>query len=106
MSRIEELEGRLAKDPQSKVFAQLAEEYRKVGLLEDAINTCREGLRVHPNYFSARVALGRALLETDSLHEAATEFERVLAQVPDNILANKFLGETYHKLGRLAEAIA
>ena len=106
MSRIEDLEKRLAKDPQSKVFAQLAEEYRKLGLLEDAIHTCREGLEVHPNYFSARVALGRSLLEANSLEEAATELEKVLAQVPDNILANKFLGETYHKLGRLEEAIA
>ena len=63
MSRIEDLERRLGKDPNSKIFAQLAEEYRKAGRLEEAIQTCRDGLETHPNYFSARVALGRALLE-------------------------------------------
>jgi tetratricopeptide (TPR) repeat protein len=106
MSRIEDLEGRLAKDPSSKIFGQLAEEYRKAGRLEDAIKTCRDGLENHPNYFSARVALGRALLESNDLEEAGREFESVLAQVPDNILANKFLGQTYEQLGRLDDAVA
>ena len=106
MSRIEDLEKRLSADPNSKIFVQLAEEYRKAGLPEDAVATCRDGLEKHPNYFSARVALGRALLETDGLEEARAEFETVLQQVPDNLLALKFLGETFHKLGRLDEALS
>ena len=106
MSRIEDLEKRLAADPNSKIFVQLAEEYRKAGLQEDAVATCRDGLEKHPNYFSARVALGRALLESNSLEEARGEFEQVLQQVPDNLLALKFLGETYHGLGHLQEALS
>ena len=106
MSRIEDLEKRLSVDPNSKIFVQLAEEYRKAGLPEDAIATCRDGLQKHPNYFSARVALGRALVETNALEEARAEFEMVLKQVPDNLLALKFLGETLHKLGRLDESLS
>ncbi len=106
MSRIEDLEKRLTADPNSKIFVQLAEEYRKAGQPEDAVATCRDGLEKHPNYFSARVALGRALLETDGLEEARAEFETVLQQVPDNLLALKFLGESFHKLGRLDEALS
>ncbi len=105
MSRIEELEKRLAADPNSRIFVQLAEEYRKQGLLENAIEICEQGLKKHPQYPSARVALGRALLEAETFERASEEFEAVLAQVPDNILANKFLGETYHRLGRYDEAI-
>ena len=45
------------------------------------------------------------LLEAETFDRASEEFEAVLAQVPDNILANKFLGETYHRLGRYDEAI-
>lgn len=105
MSRIEELEKRLAADPNSRMFVQLAEEYRKQGLLENAIEICERGLTKHPQYPSARVALGRALLEAETFDRAGEEFEAVLAQVPDNILANKFLGETYHRLGRYDEAI-
>lgn len=105
MSRIEELEKKLAADPNSRIFVQLAEEYRKQGLLENAIEICEQGLTKHPQYPSARVALGRALLEAQSFDRASEEFEAVLAQIPDNILANKFLGETYHRLGRYDEAI-
>jgi tetratricopeptide (TPR) repeat protein len=105
MSRIEELEKRLAADPNSRMFVQLAEEYRKAGLLEQAIDCCEKGLKKHPQYPSARVALGRALLEAGSFDRASAEFETVLKQVPDNILAHKFLGETYHRLGRLDEAL-
>ena len=106
MSRIEDLEKRLVADPNSKIFVQLAEEYRKAGLQEDAIATCRDGLEKHPNYFSARVALGRALLESNALEEAREEFEKVLQQVPDNLLALKFLGATYQGLGHLQEALS
>jgi len=106
MSRIEDLEKRLAVDPNSKIFVQLAEEYRKAGLQEDAIATCRAGLEKHPTYFSARVALGRALLEAGALPEARAELELVLRQVPDNLLALKFLGATYQGLGLLRESLA
>jgi tetratricopeptide (TPR) repeat protein len=105
MSRIEELEKRLAADPNSRMFVQLAEEYRKAGMLEQAIDCCEKGLKKHPQYPSARVLLGRALLEAGSFDKASAEFETVLKQVPDNILAHKFLGETYEKLGRLDEAL-
>ncbi len=105
MSRIEELEKRLAADPSSRMFVQLAEEYRKSGMLEQAIDCCEKGLKKHPQYPSARVLLGRALLEAGSFDRASAEFETVLKQVPDNILAHKFLGETYHRLGRLDEAL-
>ena len=105
MSRIEELEKRLEADPNSRMFVQLAEEYRKAGLLENAVEICEQGLKNHPQYPSARVALGRALLESESFGRAAEEFETVLSQVPDNILANKFLGETYHRMGRFKEAL-
>ena len=44
-------------DPTSRVFAPLAEAYRKAGLIDEAIEIAREGLRVHPNFVGGRVAL-------------------------------------------------
>ena len=44
-------------DPSSRVFAPLAESYRKAGLADEAIEIAREGLRVHPNFVGGRVAL-------------------------------------------------
>src|SRR6185503_3434944 len=62
--RIDELRRKLDKEPGSRLFAQLAEELRKDGDLEDAIQVAREGLQKHSNYPSARMTLGRALFDT------------------------------------------
>ena len=77
-SRIDELRRRVQTDPASIAFAALAEEYRRAGLPDEAIATCVAGLKRHPAYVSARVTLGRALLETGRLDEARIELEAVL----------------------------
>lgn len=103
-SEIERHAAKLEKDPQSRVFAQLADAYRKEGLLEEAIRICRDGLVAHPTYVSARVVLGRALLEQGALEEAEAEFRRVLELAPDNLLALRLLGDIYAQQGRSGEA--
>ena len=103
---IERHAARLGRDPGSRVFAQLADAYRKEGLLEEAIRICRDGLIVHPSYTTARVVLGRVLLEQGALEEAEAEFGRVLEQVPDNLLALRLLGDIFVRRERPAEARA
>jgi tetratricopeptide (TPR) repeat protein len=76
--RIEELRRRIQKDPASIAFAQLAEEYRRIGDHLEAIRVCQAGLDQHPAYLSARVTLGRSLLELGRVEEAEAEFQRVL----------------------------
>lgn len=104
--RIDELRKRIDKDPGSRLFAQLAEELRKDGELEDAIRVAREGLKSHPNYPSARMTLGRALLDTGDWASARTEFELVLKGAADNILASRYLAECLENLGERDAAIA
>jgi tetratricopeptide (TPR) repeat protein len=104
--RIEELRRRVQKDPASIAFAQLAEEYRRAGRYEDAIGVCRSGLEIHPGYVSARVTLGRALIEVNSLDEAQTELELVLRSAPENLAAIRGLAEIHHRRGSLPEALA
>jgi len=102
--RIDDLRKRLEKEPGSRIFAQLAEELRKDGDLEEAIQVCREGLQKHSNYPSARMTLGRALFESGDLAAARREFEVVLKGAPDNILASRLLGESLEGLGELEAA--
>jgi tetratricopeptide (TPR) repeat protein len=104
--RIDELRKRLEKDPASRLFAQLAEELRKEGELEDAIRVCRDGLAKHPAYPAARMTLGRALLDSGDYAGARAEFEAVVKGVPDNALAHRFLGECQQALGETAAATA
>jgi len=92
-SYIAELEGRIARDPASIAFAQLAEEYRRSGRLEDAAQVCRAGLARHPQYPSARLTLGRALVALGHVDDAREEFERVIREAPDNLAALRAIDE-------------
>jgi len=104
-SRINDLRLRVERDPGSIAFAQLAEEYRRAGQLDEAIETCRTGLATHPDYISARVTLGRALLASGRLQEADDELSHVVARTPDNVAAVRALAETLRRQGRLQEAL-
>jgi tetratricopeptide (TPR) repeat protein len=98
-TRIEELRRRVESDPASIAFAALAEEYRRAGQHDDAIATCKAGLRRHPAYLSAHVTLGRALIEVGQYDEARQELEHVLKLAPENLAAIRGLAEINHRLG-------
>jgi tetratricopeptide (TPR) repeat protein len=105
-SRLEDLRRRVQQDPSSIAFAQLAEEYRRAGQLQEAVDVCRAGLTIHPGYLSARVTLGRALIELQQLEEAQVELERVLKSAAENLAAIRGLAEIHHRRGSLAEALS
>jgi hypothetical protein len=103
--RIDDLRRRVQKDPASIAFAQLAEECRRAGQFQEAVDVCRTGLAMHPGYLSARVTLGRALIEVDQLDEAQAELEVVLASASENLAAIRGLAEICHRRGALADAL-
>jgi tetratricopeptide (TPR) repeat protein len=91
--RIDELRRRVLLNPASIAFAALAEEYRRASQFEEAIETCRIGLRRHPAYLSPRVTLAQALFALGRVDEARAELERVLQAAPDNPAARRVLEE-------------
>ena len=101
--RIEELRRRVLADPASIAFAALAEEFRRAGRYDEAIDTCRTGLQRHPAYLSARVTFGRALIETGELDAARDELETVLRSAPENLAAIRGMAEIHEKLGHSSE---
>jgi hypothetical protein len=103
-ARIEELRRRVQTDPASIAFAALAEEYRRAAQFDAAIATCRTGLQRHPAYLSARVTLGRSLLEVGHYDEARQELEQVLRAAPENLAAIRALAEIHHRAGELPES--
>lgn len=78
-------------NPDSRVFAPLADLYRRLGKLNEAEEICREGIRRHPYYAGGRVALAHILLDAGSLEEALSESDSVVTYYPDNLLARKIL---------------
>jgi len=104
LEEIEKLRMRVEKDPTSRLFLPLAEEYRKSGMLDEAIGVLLGGLAQHPTYSSARVALGRIYLEKDMVSEAKTEFEKVVSVVSGNLFAHRKLADIYRDLGDAEKA--
>jgi tetratricopeptide (TPR) repeat protein len=101
--RIEELHRRVQKDPTSIAFAQLAEEYRRMGNYEEAIATSRAGLAHHPSHLSARVTLGRALMELHRYNDARKELEAVLDLASDNLAAIRGLAGIRQRRGEIGD---
>jgi tetratricopeptide (TPR) repeat protein len=106
LSRVEDLRRRVHKDPASIAFAPLAEEYRRAGQFEEAVQACQAGLAIHPGYLSARVTLGRALLALGRLDDAQLELHTVLVTAPDNLAAVRSLAEIFERRGETVEALA
>jgi len=104
-ARIRDLERRLDLDPGSRLFVSLAEEYRKLGRVRDALGALQKGLLAHPGYVAAQVALGRAYLEANQNTDAIATFTKVLVADPGNLVAAKSLADVYHARGDNLEAL-
>ena len=97
---------RYQEDPKSRVFAPLAEAYRKAGLLDEAVEIAQDGVRLHPHFIGGKVALARALFDQGKYSDVTKELEPVVLDAPDNLVAQKLLAESYLILGRIAESLS
>ena len=91
-ARIDELEKKFSENAR-RYFAPLANEYRKAGDLDRAIEICRAHLPQQPGHMSGHVVYGQALYESRQLEEAKTVFEAALALDPENLIALRHLGD-------------
>ncbi len=91
-ARIDELEKKFSENAR-RYFAPLANEYRKAGDLDRAIEICRAHLPQQPGHMSGHVVYGQALYESRQLDEAKTVFEAALGLDPENLIALRHLGD-------------
>lgn len=105
-AEIKKYEDTLARDPGSCCFAPLAELYRRIGLVDDAILTAQKGTELHPDYVGGHLALGRAFADKGMKIEARESLERVVRFTPENLLAQKALSQLYLEIGETALARA
>jgi tetratricopeptide (TPR) repeat protein len=98
-------EERLARDPSSLAFAQLADLYRKAGRPADAIATCRAGLQRYPHYTTARLILAKTFLAENDPAAALAEIETILQVSPKDVQCHRLAAEAHRRLGRLDTAV-
>ncbi len=93
-------------DPTSRIFAPLAEAYRKAGLVEQAIEICHEGLVHHPDFIGGKVALARALFDQKKFQKVIEVLDSVVTAAPDNLVAGRLFAESHLALANVDRALA
>jgi len=102
---IKNYEERLAQDPDSHLFARLAEVYLKVGLVDDALHAARQGLARHPGYIAGQRALALACHVKGLQSECLEALEKVTTALPEDGDAQKMLGRLLSSMGSMEAAI-
>ena len=102
---IDRLATQLAKDPHSKAFLPLAEEYCKVGMWEEAVSVLEAGLKQYPGFITAMVVLGRAYDQLNQATKARAVLEGAIKLSPENLRAHRTLMRIYAAQGLKQEAM-
>ena len=98
-------EERLAREPASLAFAQLADLYRKAGRTRDAVALCRDGLARYPHYTTARLILAKALTADEQLAAALVELNAILEMSPKDVQCHRLASEVHRRLGHIDDAV-
>jgi len=93
------------KNPRSRVFAPLAESFRKLGMLEDAYKILKEGIRNHPNYTLGYVVLAHCYYDEEKYELTYNTLRPIINQNADNISLQKIFAQACIHLGHLEEAL-
>lgn len=102
-ARLDELKKKFDESPR-RYFAPLANEYRKLGDLTQAIALCRAHLPNQPGHVSGHIVLAQALYEARELGEARSTFEAALDLDPENLIALRYLGDIAREQGEPQQA--
>lgn len=93
------------KNPRSRVFAPLAESFRKLGMLDDAYKVLKEGLRNHPTYTLGYIVLSHCYYDEGKYELVYNTLRPIINLNADNISLQKIFAQTCINLGHLEEAL-
>lgn len=97
--------GLYKKNPRSKVFAPLAEAFRKLGMIDDALKILREGIRIHPNYALGYIVLAHCYYDQEKYELTYNTLRPIVGQNADNISLQKIFAQSCIHTGHLEEAL-
>lgn len=95
----------LKKDPKSKVFALLADAYRKMKLYKQALELCEKGIKYNPDFAAGYIALARTCYSTQKYLEAKQNLTKACQLSNDNLLAHQLMAECELKLKNPKKAL-
>jgi tetratricopeptide (TPR) repeat protein len=84
-----ELIKRFESDARGSLFMAAADILRKRGYIDEAVVIMEEGLKLFPQYHTARASLGRDYFLKGMMHEAQTHLSNVVQKSADNAMAQR-----------------
>jgi tetratricopeptide (TPR) repeat protein len=102
-ARIDELKKKFDENPR-RYFAPLANEYRKVGDLDQAVFICEAYLPQQPGHMSGHIVYAQTLFELGRFDDSKAAFGSALALDPENLIALRHLGDIARQAGDLNTA--
>jgi len=102
--RIEKCEKILAENPQSQIFAALADACRKKGELDKAFRICRQGIRLHAGYGAGHLIMARINFDRKMYDWAETELEEAIKLDGRTRATDILRAEIYVKQGKFDQA--
>ena len=92
-------------DPNSQIFAALADAYRKKGNFDSAFKICQSGLKIHPSYGAAHIVMAKINLDR-GLHDWAMVEAKKAAEIDGKSRSiDLLLSEIYIYQGEFHSAI-
>lgn len=105
-NRIRQCEKILDQDPNSQIFAALADAYRKKGEFDKAFRVCLNGLRIHTSYGAAHVVMSKINLDKGIYDFAEIEANKAI-EIDGKTCRNELLlAEIYIYQGAFKKAIS
>lgn len=93
------------KNPRSRVFAPLAESFRKLGMYDDAFRILKDGIRNHPGYTLGYIVLAHCYYDQQKFELTYNTLRPIITQNADNISLQKIFAQSCIHLGYLEEAL-
>lgn len=111
MAQVTQLDDRIAKcnkilneNPNSQIFAALAEAYRKNGELDKAFRICQTGLKIHPDYGSAHMVMAKINLDKGLYDWSEMEAKKATELDGDSHATDLLLAEIQIRRGEFTKA--
>jgi len=102
---IAKYEDQLERDPRSRVFAPLAEAYRKVGLIENAFKVLQKGIRYNPDYLLGYLTLAQCYIDKGEYPLSYSTLRPLAPLHRDNIRLQNLFAVSAEKTGNKSEAL-
>jgi len=101
---VKKFEEILRNNPRAYSFAPLADLYRRLGLLDEALEIARRGCLIHPAFVAGQMALARVCLDKSLTSDARTALENVVSITPENLQAQRLLVDLLRSSGNITAA--